>query len=164
MKIGMFDSGVGGLTVLKEFLNYLPNNEYIYFGDTKRVPYGNKSFDSIKQMSQEIINFLLSKDVDLIIVACNSVSATVLDEIKKDYDIDIIGVINPTIEYVLKNNYHNIGVIGTKATINSNIYDKKLKNVKVINKACPLFVPIIEENINENNILDNTINFYLSDF
>jgi len=166
MKIGMFDSGVGGITVLKEFLKILPENEYIYFGDTKRVPYGGKSAENIKLFSIEIIDFLIKQNVDIIIAACNTVSAVCLNEIKNNYDIKIIGVIEPTVDYILKTDYKNIGIIGTKATVQSKVYTKILEknNIKTYNKACPLFVPVIEENIQKDIIVDSIIDFYLSDF
>ena len=166
MKIGMFDSGVGGITVLKEFLKILPENEYIYFGDTKRVPYGGKSAENIKLFSIEIIDFLIKQNVDIIIAACNTVSAVCLNEIKNNYDIKIIGVIEPTVDYILKTDYKNIGIIGTKATVQSKVYTKILEknNIKTYNKACPLFVPVIEENIQKDVIVDGIIDLYLSEF
>jgi len=164
MKIGMFDSGVGGLTVLKEFIEIMPNHEYIYFGDTKRVPYGGKSKESIISFSKEIIEFLISKKVDLIIIACNTASAVALEEIKNDYNIDIIGVINPAVEFVKNSNFEKIGLIGTKTTTDSNIYKKYLINKVIISKACPLLVPLIEENIKSEKIINTIINYYLNDF
>ena len=166
MKIGMFDSGVGGITVLKEFLKILPENEYIYFGDTKRVPYGGKSAENIKLFSIEIIDFLIKQNVDIIIAACNTVSAVCLNEIKNNYDIKIIGVIEPTVDYILKTDYKNIGIIGTKATVQSKVYTKILEknNISTYNKACPLFVPVIEENIQKDVIVDGIVDLYLSEF
>jgi len=166
MKIGMFDSGVGGLTVLKEFLKISPNNEYIYFGDTKRVPYGGKSKENIKLFSVEIIEFLIKQNVDIIIAACNTVSAVCLNEIKDNYNIKIIGVIEPTVDYILKTNYKNIGIIGTKATVQSKVYTKILEKnrINTFNKACPLFVPVIEENIQNDIILDSIVDLYLNEF
>ena len=166
MKIGMFDSGVGGLTVLKEFLKISPNNEYIYFGDTKRVPYGGKSKENITLFSIEIIDFLIKQNVDIIIAACNTVSAVCLNEIKNNYGIKIIGVIEPTVDYILKTDYKSIGIIGTKATVQSKVYTKILEknNINTFNKACPLFVPVIEENIQTDLIIDSIVDLYLSEF
>ena len=164
MRIGMFDSGVGGLTVLKEFLSIMPNNEYIYFGDTKRIPYGNKSKEAILSFSREIVEFLLQKEVDIIVVACNTVSATCLSELQKEYSIPLIGVVEPTIEYIKKNNYQSLGLIGTIATINSKIYPNNLSDIKIIDKPCPLLVPAIEENLCENELMDDILDLYLSPY
>ena len=142
MKIGIFDSGIGGLTVLKEMINMHPNAHYIYFGDTKNLPYGNKSKEELKKCSDNIIKFLLNKGVDLIIIACGTISSNIYEEIKNNYGIKIIDVINPTIEYIKKNNLPNVGVLGTYMTVNSKIFENRLPNVKQV--ACPNFVPAIE--------------------
>lgn len=163
MKIGMFDSGVGGLTVLSSFLKKIPNVEYIYVGDTKRVPYGGKSHDTILQFCHEIIHFLLSKQVDIIVIACNTASALCLEDLESVYQIPIIGVVLPTIEYVNNLKLKSIGVIGTSSTIKSQIYETKLIDKNVMSRACPIFVPMIEEDIKRPDILELMIDYYLAD-
>jgi len=148
--IGIFDSGIGGLTVVRRVLEILPDEDIIYFGDTARVPYGGKSSDTIKKFSFEITNFLTSKKVKLIIVACNTVSATALDWLKAKFNIPIIGVIEPGAEEAVRTTKNNkIGVIGTRATIDSSAYTKALQSlrhkIKVFPKSCPLLVPLVEE-------------------
>lgn len=149
--IGIFDSGIGGLTVVKEVFKQLPPYQIIYFGDTARTPYGNKSKELITHYAFEDTNFLLSKGANLIIVACNTVSAVASDELKKKYkDIPIFEVITPAVDKAVKVTQNKrIGVIGTRATINSRIYEDKIKAIKngfqIFGKACPLFVPLVEE-------------------
>lgn len=148
--IGIFDSGIGGLTVVRRVLEILPNEALIYFGDTARVPYGSKSSETIKRFSFEITNFLTSKKVKLIIVACNTVSATALKWLRTKFDLPIIGVIEPGAEASLKASKNKkIGVIGTRATIESSAYRKILEamepKVKVYSQSCPLLVPLVEE-------------------
>lgn len=142
MKIGIFDSGIGGLTVLKEMINHHPNAHYIYYGDTKNLPYGNKTKEELKQYSDNIIKFLLNEKVDLIIIACGTISSNIYNEIKDKYGVKIIDVINPTIEYIKKNNLTKVGVLGTYMTITSKIFENSLPDVKQV--ACPKFVPAIE--------------------
>lgn len=148
--IGVFDSGIGGLTVVKELIKQLPNENIIYFGDTARVPYGTKSNETILQYSIQNTNFLLSKNVKMIVVACNTSSAVALDEIRTRVNIPIVGVIEPGAESAIKKTRNKkIAVIGTTATITSGAYEKTIKlmdaSISVISKACPLFVPIVEE-------------------
>ncbi|MCD6578729.1 glutamate racemase [bacterium] len=167
-KIGVFDSGVGGLTVLYQLLKYLPNEEYIYFGDTARVPYGTKSRETIMNFSRQNINFLLSKGVKTIVVACNSASSNGIETIKKEYDIPIFDVIGPTVKN-LSRKISNIGIIGTYATIESKSYDNKIKKkfnnkLKIFHKACPLLVPLAEEGLNNTSISKITIEHYLKEF
>ncbi len=147
--IGVFDSGIGGLTVVKEIIQQLPNENIIYIGDTARVPYGTRGKEVIEKFALELVNFLLKKNVKVLIVACNTISATCLDEIKKISPVAVIGVINPAINSAIKTTKNNrIGVIGTTATISSKIYEKGLgKEIKVTSKACPLFVPLTEEGL-----------------
>lgn len=148
--IGVFDSGVGGLTVVKEIVRLLPYENIVYFGDTARVPYGIKSKPTIIKFSLENILFLLKQDVKLIVVACNTSSSIALPVLRRHFKIPIIGVISPGVKeavYATRNN--NIGVIATKATINSAAYERQIKQlnpkIKVFNQACPLFVPLAEE-------------------
>ena len=155
--IGVFDSGVGGLSVLKEFLKELPEYDYIYLGDCARAPYGNRSHSTVLKFTKEGVDFLLGKGCKLIIIACNTASATVLKEIQEEYlrkpkvtDKKILGVIRPVAEEIIKISKKGIvGVVGTRATIDSKAYETEIKNlrsdIKVYGMACPLLVPIIEE-------------------
>lgn len=167
--IGVFDSGIGGLTVVDEIMQQLPQERIIYFGDTARVPYGNKSKKSILKYSKQIVNFLMTKNVKAIVVACNTASAFALDEIASQVTMPIIGVVKPgarTAASVTKNN--NIGVIGTKGTINSGIYQRYLNKtnpeVNVFGKACPLFVPLVEEGWINDSITKDVASRYLEEF
>lgn len=148
--IGVFDSGVGGLTVAREIMRNLPSERIVYFGDTARVPYGSKSRESIIRFSRQIIHFLLEEHVKAIVVACNTASAYALDEVQKDLDIPIIGVVKPGAKVAAEATRNKrIGVIGTKGTIGSNIYADYIHEIDpeitVVGKACPLFVPLVEE-------------------
>lgn len=158
MRIGLFDSGVGGLTVLKELINRYPNNEYIYFGDTKNIPYGTKTKEELELLSSRIIEFLINKSVDIIVIACGTVSSNISDLLKNKYNIKILDIVNPTIEYINCSKYNKIGVLATNATINSKIFSKNInKDVKEV--ACTQFVPLIESNNLDN--LDECIPYYL---
>ncbi len=150
--IGIFDSGVGGLSVLKQFLKYLPFESYIYLGDTARVPYGNKSRETIRGYAQDCTNYLKEKQVKLIVIACHTVSSVALDVVENLTNVPVVGMIEPATKSALiisKNK--KIGVIGTRATINSGAYSKSLSRhfvgdeLEVFTKACPLFVPLAEE-------------------
>ncbi len=148
--IGIFDSGVGGLTVLKEILELLPFENFVYFGDVGRTPYGGRSKEIITQFTKQDIAFLNEQKVKFIICACNTASSTALPDICKDYDIEIIGVIEPGAKAAVKQTQNGkIGVIGTNATINSNAYASYMHAIdpklKVFSLACPLFVPLVEE-------------------
>lgn len=146
--IGIFDSGIGGLTVVKEFLKILSEYSIIYFGDTGRTPYGNKSKDTILRYACEDTDFLISQGAKIIVVACNSAS-TVANELKKKYDLPIFEVIGPAVKRareVTKNN--RVGVIGTRATVNSGLYEELLGQegkIKVFARSSPLLVPLVEE-------------------
>lgn len=148
--IGIFDSGVGGLTVLKEINKILPFEDIVYFGDVGRTPYGGRSKEIITNFTRQDIAFLIEQKVKYIICACNSASATALNEIKDQYDIQMIGVIEPGAKAAVeKTKNGKIGIIGTKATINTNVYAKLIHEInpdlKVFSLACPLFVPLSEE-------------------
>jgi glutamate racemase len=148
--IGVFDSGVGGLTVVKELIQQLPNENIVYFGDTARVPYGIKSKETVIRFSIENILFLLKQDVKLICVACNTVSSFALPVIKSHFRVPIVGVITPGArEAVYATQNKRIGVIGTRGTIKSRAYEIEIKQldsrVKITAVACPLFVPFVEE-------------------
>lgn len=148
--IGVFDSGIGGLTVVKHLSTVLPNEHIVYFGDTARVPYGSKSNSTVVDYSIQDTNFLLHKNVKYVVVACNTASSIAVDELKKRFDVPIIGVILPGAEFAVKQSRNRkVGVIGTRATINNKAYSKAIKdldkNIEVLEKACPLFVPLAEE-------------------
>lgn len=165
--IGVFDSGVGGLTVAREIMRNLPKEDIVYFGDTARVPYGSKSKDNIIRYSKQIINFLKTKGVKAIVIACNTASALALDAVKNEFDIPIIGVVEPGARAALAMTKTNkIGIIGTEATVRSSMYEKIIQgiqpNVEVIAKACPLFVPLVEEGFKKHPVTDEIIDYYLA--
>lgn len=150
--IGVFDSGVGGLSVLKQFVRFLPYEKYIYLGDTARVPYGNKSEDTVKQYAVESAEFLLEKQVKMIVIACNTVSSLAIEEVRKISPVPVIGMIVPAAGAAIRATTNGkIGVIGTRATINSDAYALEINNlsnsdkINVYSQSCPLFVPIVEE-------------------
>lgn len=147
--IGVFDSGIGGLTVVSSISKLLPNEDIIYFGDTARVPYGNKSPDAIKRFSCEITDFLISRGIKAIVVACNTASSLALPFLKNKYDIPLLGVISPAVKEAIRlTKKGRIGVIGTVSTISSGAYDREIRkhdlSVKLYSKSCPLFVPLVE--------------------
>ena len=153
--IGVFDSGLGGLTVLKYFLESLPNYNYIYLGDNARLPYGSKSPETIYEYAREAADFLFARGCNLIIIACNTASAQALRRLQQEYlpkkypDRRILGVIKPLVESVSKKRFKEIGVLGTKATVNSGAYEHELKKIHpeviVHQQSAPLLVPLIEE-------------------
>lgn len=167
--IGIFDSGVGGLTVLKEIEKALPYENIIYFGDTARVPYGNKSKDTIIKFSTENILFLLKKQVKVIVIACNTVSALALDYLSGIFNIPVFGVIEAGSRMALQNSKNkHIGIIGTRSTINSKSYEYHIRQkdpkAKVYSQSCPLFVPLVEEGILSGGVVDKVIDMYLGGF
>ncbi|MDD5416023.1 MAG: glutamate racemase [Candidatus Daviesbacteria bacterium] len=150
--IGIFDSGIGGLTVTKEIVKQLPDESIIYIGDTARVPYGTRSKEIITRFAKELTNFLLKRNVKCLVVACNTVSSVALEEIKKISPVPVLGVVESTIQLAIKTTKNRkIGVIGTVGTINSKTYDKKIHEInpkiEVDSIPCPLFVPIAEEGL-----------------
>lgn len=167
--IGVFDSGVGGLTVVREIMRQIPNEKIVYFGDTARVPYGSKSKDTITRFSRQIVRFLQTQEVKAIVVACNTASAYALDELEKEVDIPIIGVVKPGAKVAAETTKNGkIGVIATEGTISSGIYSSYIKEIKkdakVIGKACPLFVPLVEEGLWEDPVTDEIARRYLTEF
>ena len=167
--IGIFDSGVGGLTVTREIMRQLPGENLIYFGDTARVPYGSKSKETILRYSTQIANFLLTKKVKAIVIACNTASAYALEELQQQLNIPIIGVIWPgAISAAAATKNKNIGIIGTAGTVKSRVYNKYLRKLDpeftVVSKACPLFVPLVEEGLTEDRVTDDIAKRYLSEF
>ena len=162
--IGMFDSGVGGLTVFKEVKKQLPNENIVYLGDTKRFPYGSKSKESIIELTKQGIEFLIGQNVKLIVIACGTATSQALEEVKKIYSIPIIGIINSTVEY-LEHKYRDkepqIGVIATKGTIRSNGWQNKIEllmpKAKIKTMGCPLLAPMAEEGWTDNKIAELTV-------
>ncbi len=169
MKVGVFDSGVGGLTVVKSLLEHQLFEEIIYFGDTARVPYGVKDENTIIRYSLEALEFFKNFDIDLLITACNTVSAYALDELKAHAHCDVIGVVEPgilAVENALDDKNSNILIIGTQATVKSRAYEKPLITNKYSNvSACAtgLFVPIVEEGLYTGDVLNSTMRHYFND-
>ncbi|MBQ0018571.1 MAG: glutamate racemase [Clostridiales bacterium] len=167
--IGFFDSGLGGLTSVQELHEKLPNEKVLYFGDTARTPYGSKSPETIRNFATQIVDYLVSKDCKMIIIACNTVTAMALESLRERYpDIPILGVIEPTVRRVTADGCNSIGVIATKATIGSDVYGEKLReqnpDVSVKSLACPALVPLIEEGFVEGDIIELAIKHYMDDF
>ena len=165
--VGVFDSGLGGLTVVREIMRQLPDEDIVYFGDTARVPYGSKSKDTIIYFSRQIIHFLKSKNVKAIVVACNTASALALPTVSEETDIPMIGVVEPGAVAAAKaTRTGKVGVIGTQATVSSGIYAKVIgaldPTISVIGKACPLFVPMVEEGLVDHPVMMQMIDYYLS--
>ena len=166
--VGVFDSGVGGLTVAREIMRQLPNERIVYFGDTARVPYGTKSLETIIKFSRQIVRFLKTQQVKAIVVACNSASAYALEVLEQEADIPIIGVIRSGARAAIDATKNGkIGVIATEATIGSGIYNRYIKendaNAAVLGKACPLFVPLVEEGLWEDPVTDEIAKRYLTE-
>lgn len=166
--IGVFDSGVGGLTVVKEIMRQIPNEKIVYFGDTARVPYGSKSKEIVTKYSQQIVRFLHTKQVKAIVVACNTASACAMDVLEQEVDIPIVEVVRPGAKAASESTVNGrIGVIGTQATIGSGIYTDYIKKLypssEVIGKACPLFVPLVEEGLLQDPVTDEIAKRYLSE-
>ncbi|MCS7215400.1 MAG: glutamate racemase [Thermodesulfovibrio sp.] len=166
--VGIFDSGVGGLTVLKEISNLIPNEDLIYLGDTARVPYGIRSAETVIRYSIECASFLFKKGIKMLVVACNTSSSVSLEVLKERLPISVIGVIEPGVKAALKATKNGkIGIIGTEATIHSEAYPKKIRqiepDIQVISKACPLFVPLVEEGILEGSIAELIVERYLKE-
>jgi len=164
--IGVFDSGVGGLTVVKELNRLLPDEKIIYFGDTGRVPYGNKSKETIVHYSLQVAYFLMKKKIKMLVVACNTASSVSLPTLKRHFHIPVIGVIDPGAKAAIENTKLNkVGVIGTLGTVRSNAYKKALKKIKpgvnVFQDPCPLFVHLAEDGWNRNRIAQMVSDEYL---
>ncbi len=166
--IGVFDSGVGGLTVAREIMRQMPNEKIIYFGDTARVPYGNKSKDTITRFSRQIARFLQTHQVKTIVVACNTASAYAMEELEAELEIPVIGVVKPGARMAADITQNGkIGVIATEGTINSGLYTKYIKSLRedavIYGKACPLFVPLVEEGLWEDPVTMEIARRYLSE-
>ena len=166
--IGVFDSGVGGLTVAREIMRNLPSEKIVYFGDTARVPYGSKSKETIIRYSRQIIRFLQQQQVKAIVVACNTASAFALDAVRDEFDIPIIGVIEPGAKVAAAQTRNKrVGIIGTVGTVGSGIHAEYLKHldpeITVFGKACPLFVPLVEEGWLHDPVTDEVAARYLKE-
>jgi len=164
--IGVFDSGIGGLTVVRALMERLPFENIIYFGDTARVPYGIKSVETINHYASQITEFLIKKDVKLLIVACNTMAAVAYQTIKDLSSVPVLEVIDASARIAAKDTRtKSIGVIGTPATINSNAYARAIHlldaEAKIFSQACPLFVPLVEEGWTDNKVVEMTVKAYL---
>ena len=167
--IGIFDSGIGGLTVLKEIVRKLPDENIIYLGDTARVPYGIRSAETVTRYSFENTNFLLSQEIKMLVVACNTATAVSLEAVKKEYPLPVIGVLEPGARAaVAATKTRKIGIIGTEATINSGAYERAIKrlapDIEVTSIACPLFVSLAEEGWTDNDVAELVAEKYLAPF
>jgi len=169
--IGFFDSGLGGLTSIPYLMRALPEEKIVYFGDTARTPYGSKATSTIRSFSMQIADFLVQNDVKMIVIACNTVSATCLDDLQFRYpSIPVIGIIEPAAERICEScsTENKIGIIGTKVTIQSKAYEEIIRrinpNLSIFSAQCPAFVPLIEEGIIQSDIMNLTIQYYMNDF
>ena len=167
--IGIFDSGVGGLTVFAEVKKLLPNESVFYLGDTARVPYGSKSVEVVRHYSLANVNLLMTLGVKAVVVACNTASAAALSFLQTHFaNLKIIGVIEPVVEYLLtRPELKRIGIIGTNTTVSSGAYQKALaagnRELVISAKGCPLFVPLVEEGLFSGQITEMAIDMYLSE-
>jgi len=166
--IGVFDSGVGGLTVASQIIKRLKNEKIVYFGDTARVPYGTKTRETVTKFSKQDVRFLLSQNVKAIVVACNTASANSLSALKETFDVPIFGVVEPGAEEALRMTKNKkVGIIATSSTIKSNAFQNAIHDrdaeVKVFAKACPLFVPLAEEGLWDDEITKLTVKKYLNE-
>ena len=147
--IGIFDSGVGGLTVLAEIKKQLSNENIVYLGDTANFPYGDKSKENIIEFSRANVKKLIEKHAKIIVIACGTATSQAIDVLKKEFDVPIVGIIEPTVKYIKEKNISEIGVIATEGTIRSGAWERELKNeingIRVVNKACPMLATIAEE-------------------
>lgn len=164
--VGVFDSGVGGLTVVREISRQLPNENIVYFGDTARVPYGSKSQNTIIRFSEQIIRFLKTRQVKAIVIACNTASALALDAVRDEFDVPVMGVVIPGARAAVEaTDNRKVGIVGTDATVQSGMYTKIIHQmdpeVTVVEKACPLFVPLVEEGFKDHVVTREIIEYYL---
>ena len=164
-RIGVFDSGVGGLTVLKDLMDMVPGIDVAYLGDSARLPYGTKSSKTIVRYSLQCAGFLASKGIDMLVVACNTASAHAIDALKIEFDFPVIGVVEAGARAVVETGGKRVGVIGTPSTIKSRAYDHAIKSlnsdVEIFSQACPLFVPLVEEGWFDNEIAEQVARRYL---
>lgn len=165
--IGLFDSGLGGLTVLRELQRALPHQRFAYLGDNARFPYGTKSPETIVRYSRECAAFLMQQDVGVIVVACNTASSTALRELESELPVPVIGTVEPAARAALEATRSGaIGVLGTNATVASSVYENALKridpSIRVLSQACPLFVPLVEAGMFDGEIVEKVVELYLS--
>ncbi len=167
MPIGVFDSGIGGLTVFREIAKHFPKTDLYYLGDTARVPYGNKSPETVIRYSLECGNYLYNFGIDALVIACNTASSYALDVLRKELDIPVVGVVEPGVDLALRiTRNRKIGIIGTQGTVKSQSYKNLLlekADVEVYQKACPLFVPLVEEGMIDNHIAKMVVKEYLDE-
>jgi len=164
--IGLFDSGVGGLTVVRELSRKYPGVDFVYLGDTARYPYGNKSKETIEKYAVEDAKFVINRGAKLVIVACNTASSLAMDKLRTTYpDTPFLGVIKPAATLAVAQSKTSVGVVGTRATVGSGIYDEIIKELnpklKVLQKACPLFVPLVEEGMIQDQVTKMMVRRYL---
>lgn len=167
--IGFIDSGVGGLTVVKEAMKQLPNESFYYFGDTARCPYGPRPTEQVQKFTKQIAKYLLNLDIKLLVIACNTATAAVLDDLKKMLEIPVVGVIQPGARAAIKVSSNNqIGIIGTEGTIKSKAYNEALHSKKaeaeIYSLACPKFVPVVESNEFTSSIAKKIVNETLTPY
>mgnify|MGYP001627384180 CR=1 FL=1 len=168
LPIGIFDSGIGGLTVARAINQLLPKEQLIYFGDTAHMPYGDRSAEHIRHYSERIADFLYEKGIKILVIACNSASANAYELLKKKFEgrIDVIGVISPVVRYITAHPFAKVGIIGTKATIASRQHQKRIKKaspgMQVVSMATPLLAPMIEEGFFNDRISKTVIESYLA--
>ncbi|WPX08267.1 glutamate racemase [Anaerocellum danielii] len=167
--IGIFDSGLGGLTVFKEIVSLMPNESIVYFGDTARIPYGSKSKETVTKFAMQNTRFLLSKNVKIVVVACNTASAYAYEALREKFDIPIVAVIEPGAEAAVRATKNKkVGVIGTEGTVASGAFEKKIlefdSSIKVFSKPCPLFVPLVEEGWTDKEVTYLVAKEYLEEF
>jgi glutamate racemase len=166
--IGVFDSGVGGLTVVREILSAVPNERIVYLGDTGRYPYGPRSQEAIRSMAHECIAALVERDVKLMVIACNTATAFAFDYLRAQYpDLPFIGVVDPCVSVAASQfSSGRVGIIGTEGTISCGIYEQKLRalspGLETVAAACPLLVPLAEEGVLDGPIVDRVLDMYLS--
>ena len=166
--IGVFDSGLGGISVLRDIVELMPCENYIYFGDSAHAPYGTKTREAILERSEQCTNFLLAKDVKAIVIACNTASALALDTIEKEIDLPIIGVVKPGAQMAVETTQNKrVGVIATESTIQSGLYQQLITEadpaITVYGKPCPLFVPLVEEGWTKDPITEEVARRYLAE-
>lgn len=166
--IGIFDSGFGGLTVMRQIASTLPQENIIYYGDTARLPYGNKSPEMIRSYAQECLSFFAKKQIKLLVIACHTVCATAFDVLEKNSSVPVVGVISPSIDALMQlpMKKPRIAILGTRATINSGIYQEKiahtLDDAHILAIPCPLFVPLVEEGFIDHEIAQHAVHEYLA--
>lgn len=167
--IGVFDSGLGGISVVRALIDLLPHEHLVYFGDTARVPYGSKSQETVVRFSHQISSFLVEKHVKMIVVACNTASSIALESLQKQFDVPVVGVIDPGSRAAVKYSKNGlIGVIGTASTIRSGAYKTAIRElnaeIEVIDQSCPLLVPLVEEGWPQDEVVEKVLRTYLKTF